>query len=42
MKKVRVRKKEKAMEEEEEMSRGGRTSIVDEEVEDAPPAYCVE
>ena len=29
-------------EEERSSSRGGRTSSVDEEVEDAPPAYCVE
>ena len=29
-------------EEEDRRSRGGRTSCVEEEVEDAPPAYCVE
>ena len=29
-------------EEEDRTSRGRRTSCVEEEVEDAPPAYCVE
>ena len=43
-KRSKLLSQELADEEEEERSsrRGGRTSSVDEEVEDAPPAYCVE